>query len=234
MVGDGGAGRRSSSAGARASCGIVLCGGRSTRMGRDKARLDLEGRSLLERAIRVLEPVCERVVLACGPDERYAELGLELRRDRFEDGGPLAGIEAGLAAAGDGYALVLAVDMPRATSEVFRALLDRRVEEGVTGPEPLCGVYHARLAGPVAELLARGERKVTTFVDRRDASGRTARVAWIDERRFERTSPACSTNLNTPADLESARSASEPPSEVARERGAPTARERGMDREAAS
>lgn len=229
MVGDGGAGRRSSIERSPASeserfdaraprrpLGIVLCGGKSTRMGRDKARVELDGTSLIERAILVLEPVCERVVLACGPRDRYAELGLELHRDRFEDGGPLAGIEAGLAATETGYACVLAVDMPRATTEVFRALLDAAREddldaallEGVTGPEPLCGVYHARLAPVIAELLARGERKVTSFVDRSDANGRTPRVAWIDERRFARTSPACSANVNTPADLDAVRGAS--------------------------
>ena len=104
----------------RLDAAAVLCGGRSRRMGRDKALLRLGDQTLLERTVGVLSRLAPRVYLACGAEERYAELGLECVLDRLPDGGPLAGLEAALTrlqADGGGWLGILACDMPRAESE---------------------------------------------------------------------------------------------------------------------
>lgn len=200
--------------------GLVLCGGRSTRMGRDKARLDLEGRTLIERAIGVLAPLCAHggeVLLACGADERYGELGPRLCRDRSPGAGPLAGIEAGLAAARPGWVCVLAVDMPRVRPAHFESLLSRARSGGLdvvlarsaSGDEPLLGVYHTRVLGAVRRALAAGERKVTSFLNHTlgeslagDPPARTARVAWHAALESAGDGACFAENLNTPDDLE--------------------------------
>ena len=194
-------------------CGLVLCGGESQRMGRDKALLDLGGRSLLERAIAELEPVCDEVWLASGPAPRYVALGrCELQDRRPRGSGPLAALEAGLwalrARSERGYLVLLACDMPGATSALFRELLARAAQEnldvaglsGARGPEPLAAVYSAALLESVVAALDSGERKMTSPAAFPARHGALPRCAWM-----ERPDGPLFRNLNTPADLEAAR-----------------------------
>ncbi|MBI5363705.1 MAG: molybdenum cofactor guanylyltransferase [Planctomycetes bacterium] len=178
-------------------------------MGRDKARVELDGRSLIERALAVLDGSCATVALACGGAPRYAELGRALVLDRIEDGGPLAGIEAALASAPPGHVVVLAVDLPRVDAAFLEGLLARARAEDLDaclarspfGLEPLCGVYHTRLAPRIRALLDRGERKVTSalvFELEAHALPRWAAIA-VDAHH------GATRNVNTPADLEAAR-----------------------------
>lgn len=163
--------------------GAVLCGGRSRRMGRDKALLELEGQTLLQRALACLDGLAESCVIACGGEPRYGELGRELVLDGLSggdgaDAGPLAGLEAVLAHASraappesGAWVAVLAVDLVRARPGVYRALLARAREEEADacllcsqrGPEPLLAVYHTRCLGPVQRALRAGERRLVAF-----------------------------------------------------------------------
>jgi len=192
--------------------GVVLCGGQSRRMGRDKARLLLDGHSLLERAVGVLREVTPRVVLACGPTDRYAELGLERVLDRTPDLGPLGGLEAALARMlhGDGvgpadrWLLALACDMPRATGAVFRALLARARERradaclvaGADGLEPLYAVYRGTCFAPVRRALDAGERRMISF---HRGFGELA-IEPFSESELAAGERDCVHNLNTPSE----------------------------------
>ncbi len=189
-------------------------------MGADKARVELEGMTLLERAIRTLEPLAPTIVLACGRAPRYAEFGRALALDRVEDGGPLAGIEAGLAASPAGYACVLAVDLPFLASVDFDVLLARVAADELDlclarsdrGPEPLCGVYHTRLLPRIRRLLDLGERKVTSVLEHPLDGLALPRFAWLEHGLAARAAA----NVNTPEDLERARRAgSETPRKAA-------------------
>lgn len=178
-------------------------------MGRDKARVELDGRTLIERAIALLDGACAPVRLACGRAPRYAELGRALVLDRIEDGGPLAGIEAALADAHPGHVVVLAVDLPRVDATFLEALLARARAEDLdaclarspSGLEPLCGVYHTRLHARIRALLDRGERKVTSALTSELEGGALPRWAAIEVGARH----GAATNVNTPADLEAAR-----------------------------
>ncbi len=92
--------------------GAVLVGGESRRMGRDKARLPFGGVALAARALEILRAVFEEVALVTGEGSDYSDLGCIQIRDRFPGAGPLAGVEAACAWAGERPALVLACDMP--------------------------------------------------------------------------------------------------------------------------
>ena len=146
--------------------GYVVAGGRSARMGRDKALLPWAGGTLLDHAIARLARVCGEVRILCGPDERYADRGRPIVRDAA-DGGPLAGLAAALGEGGD--ALCLGVDLPHVTVDLLAALAgpdpgaDAVVPVTARGPEPLCALYRAACRGPVARRLARGELKMTSF-----------------------------------------------------------------------
>jgi molybdopterin-guanine dinucleotide biosynthesis protein A len=193
--------------------GLVLCGGESQRMGRDKALLELRGRSLLEGAITELAPVCREVWLASGSAPRYLALGrLEVLDRRPRGTGPLAALEAGLAllrSRGEqGWLALLACDMPGAGTALFRELLARaRAEDldacglaGARGPEPLAAVYSAALLESVRAALDAGAFKMTSPERFPARHGRLPRVAWLAH-----GEPQLFANLNTPAELEAAR-----------------------------
>jgi molybdopterin-guanine dinucleotide biosynthesis protein A len=180
--------------------GVVLCGGRSVRMGRDKSLLEIGGRTLLEHAIAVLDGIAAEVLLACGPAERYADLGRPLVVDAFSDGGPLAGLEAGLRRASTVWIAALAIDMPRAEPSIFGALLERAERDGldvcflrtVRGVEPLCAVYKRTCLEPMRAALDEGERKVVSFL-RFDPRLRASEVEL---------EASLAINLNTPAEFQ--------------------------------
>lgn len=183
--------------------GVVFCGGKSSRMGVDKALLvDGEGRSLLQRACTVLEPLANEVWLACGPTPRYQDLGRKLVLDRRADGGPLAGLEAALEHARAPWILALACDMPFATTELLAGLLDRARQDDLDacwsispgGAEPLCAVYSKKCLEPVRAALEAGERRMLAF-HTYPVSGRALRLAGLELAQVH-----LARNLNTPAD----------------------------------
>jgi molybdopterin-guanine dinucleotide biosynthesis protein A len=188
-------------------------------MGTDKARVDLGGRSLLQRAVDALRPVVDQVLLATGPTPRYAEFGIPLVLDARADGGPLAGLEAALAAVdadlelgGAGRVAVLAVDMPGVDSALVERLFERAERDDVdalllasdSGVEPLCAVYHVRVLPAVRAALDAGERRMIAPFEHSLASGSGPCLASVHAR--ELGAERATDNLNDPADLERARS----------------------------
>lgn len=152
-----------------ALAGFVFCGGRSRRMGRDKALLPFGATDLLGHAVERLRAAgAARVSLLCGEAPRHAERGLPLVLDAVAGAGPVGGLLAALRALEPGErALVLAVDVPHVPAGLLAALGDlagdAAVPEGPAGPEPLVAVYSAACATPVAHRLERGERRMTAF-----------------------------------------------------------------------
>lgn len=146
-----------------------MAGGRSRRMGRDKALLPWEGATLLDHSVRRLRRVCDRVFILCGPDKRYDLRGLPVIVDAARDAGPLAGLVAGLRALGDEPGLFLAVDLPHVPVPLLAALLERAtgydavVPISEAGPEPLCAVYTRACLDPASRHLGAGDLKMTRF-----------------------------------------------------------------------
>ena len=149
--------------------GFVAAGGRSRRMGRDKALLPWGGGTLLDHAVARLRAVSSEVRVLSGSEARYGDRGLPVDLDSEPEAGPLAGLAAALAVAAPRPALLLAVDMPFVTRELLRGLRDALpgwdavVPATDAGPEPLCAAYAAACLEPVRAALAAGERKMTAF-----------------------------------------------------------------------
>jgi molybdopterin-guanine dinucleotide biosynthesis protein A len=150
---------------------IVLCGGRSTRMGKDKGSLPFGDETMLERIVRVLRPLVDDVMIV-GRSDQPAPPGVIVINDPVDDLGPLAGIAAGLAASHSELNLVVACDMPLINPAVLQRLVsmidDHDACVAVTDghASALCGVYRSRIAKDAQALLEAGERRVMRLLDR--------------------------------------------------------------------
>ena len=149
--------------------GFAVAGGRSQRMGSDKALLPWAGTTLLEHTLARLREVCAEVGILSGAQIRYASYGVPAHADLVPEAGPLGGVHAGLRNLGVSLGLFLGVDMPLVPSPLLRALVaaaggfDAVVPVVGGRPEPLCAVYRGTCLGPVQRRLEAGERKMTSF-----------------------------------------------------------------------
>jgi molybdopterin-guanine dinucleotide biosynthesis protein A len=129
--------------------GIVLAGGKSARMGTDKAMMPWGGSTLLHHVVRTLQSVEPNVVVVADTADKYEIEGVDrVVGDEHPGNGPLGGILTGLNHVENGYHVVLACDMPYVKIEVLRLLLSMANGHQACVPligdrlEPLCAVYH--------------------------------------------------------------------------------------------
>jgi len=182
----------------------IMAGGKSRRMGQDKAWIELDGEPLIKRVASVLAQVADEVIIVAN-DPKYETLGLRVVHDRFPEGGALGGIATGVSAATHDRVLVAACDMPFLSVEVWRVLLDHRYEADVVIPkiagelETLHALYTKACVAPMERSLAAGKMRVISFFDE-------VRVQPIEERELRVADPTLRsfTNVNTPEELATA------------------------------
>ena len=160
--------------------GFVTAGGRSSRMGRDKAWLELDGQTMIERVIAAIKPVTTGVsVIANSPE--YERLGLPVYSDTHIGVGPLEAIRTALVNASTSRVLLVGCDVPFVTSELFFFLLGLKGDYQAIVPvgaderlEPMCAVYSTDSLPCVTRLIESGGRKVSLLFEQI----RTRRVAF--------------------------------------------------------
>lgn len=182
--------------------GAVLAGGRSRRMGRDKATLRIGGTPLWRRQVGVLRAAgAAPLFLVRARGQRALATGRRTRllRDAVADAGPLAGLHAALSASDAAHLAVLAVDLPAMDAAWFTALA-RRCAPGVgavartaRGYEPLAAIYPRAALPLITRRLAAGELALQDLL-RTLVRGRLMRVRRV------RAADARLANWNTPAD----------------------------------
>jgi molybdopterin-guanine dinucleotide biosynthesis protein A len=183
---------------------VVLAGGRSTRMGSDKALVELGGKPLLEWVLDALEPLTRSFVVVANdlPRLRAYEGRALLVPDEQPHAGPLPALATGLRAARDPWVFATSCDAPFLRPAFVQALarFARGHDAAVPGSEqerwPLTAFYHARCLPAIEAALARGEQRVIGFFPQ-------VRVRWVPTEELRRADPQLRSlwNLNTPADL---------------------------------
>lgn len=155
---------------------IVLAGGRSSRMGSDKAALVLGGRTLLQRAVDAACGAASAVVVVGAPGRALPKVTstvpMHLVTDAGEGAGPLGGIVAGLAAVGTSVALVVACDIPFIEPSLLR-LLAARVREGASAAvpvvdgqaQPLCSAVRTDAFEALRAAFQGGTRAASLLAD---------------------------------------------------------------------
>jgi molybdopterin-guanine dinucleotide biosynthesis protein A len=181
---------------------FILAGGRSTRMGRDKAFLELGGRTLLERALEIGKAVGE--VKIVGDPIKFSAWGAVID-DVYRERGPLGAIHAALAGSATEWNFMLAVDMPFVEPAFVLWLITEAckgapvvtVPRAGGGLQPLCGVYRRGFAEIARRSLEAGKNKI-------DPLFAELETRIIEEEELVKCgfSPAMFRNLNTPDEWE--------------------------------
>jgi molybdopterin-guanine dinucleotide biosynthesis protein A len=162
--------------------GYVLAGGRSSRMGQDKALLQLHGEPLIARAASKLHAVAERVGILGSLPEMAAHG--ELIRDLREGCGPLGGIEAGLLQMDTEWALILPVDMPFVPTRLLQWWVDRMTGDMLGrvsifeldgSPQPALCLLHRDVAASIQRSLDRRELKLYPALEMAAVDSATAK-----------------------------------------------------------
>lgn len=151
--------------------GIILAGGKSTRIGTDKAFIKLNGITFIEHITKSISPFVNEIIIV-SDNAAYDKLGYKRVEDLIKDSGPLAGLYTGLHYSKTAYNLVLSCDVPLLNDRVLNTLID-----GIDGTSeviqlksldrtiPLVAIYKKECVTKCLELLNKGERRLRAFVN---------------------------------------------------------------------
>lgn len=187
---------------------FVLAGGKSIRMGTDKAFLEFGGCTLLARAMQLAANTCSEAWIV-GPRQTFAAFG-QVVEDVFPNHGPLGGIHAALRTSNTDLNFLLAVDLPFVEVGFVRYLLEHAqsgkgmvtVPRAAGGWQPLCGVYRKPFADVAEQALKQSANKIDPLfaqVDVRTIEENELKAAGFTLEMFR--------NLNTQEDLRAAQEA---------------------------
>lgn len=186
--------------------GVLLAGGQSRRMGRDKRFLLLEGRSLLERALAVLETIFPEVLVSVAePVPELAGLRHPVVTDLLPGAATLGGVYTGLLKASHPYVFAAACDMPFLNRSVIESLTDMADEADIVMVrlagklQPTHAVYSKACLPLLERMIQDGNLKIQSLVEDQSLS-----VRIVDAEVFKQADPHLLSfmNVNTPADLE--------------------------------
>ncbi|HDN64995.1 MAG TPA: molybdenum cofactor guanylyltransferase [Methanosarcinales archaeon] len=194
--------------------GIILCGGRSRRFGKDKALLSIDGVPMVQRMTGRISHVVDKIIIAARDSAQRESLaaisaipdGAEVVCDPVIGYGPVAGILAGLSASKSEYSICLACDLPYVNPEVIDALFgcaeannsDVAIPKHPNGMlEPLHAVYGRSMVGACRDAIDRGGHTI------RGAMSSLERVIFVPTESLRRFDPDLRTflNVNYPEDL---------------------------------
>jgi molybdopterin-guanine dinucleotide biosynthesis protein A len=182
--------------------GVILVGGKNSRMGRDKAFLPIGGVPIFERVLEVLKRHLEKVILIGDRPERFTRYGLPVHPDLYP-GSSLGGLYTGLHVSETRYIFAAPCDLPFASDDLLQYVISLREEFDVvvpmTGgdPEPLFALYSKDCLNPMRELLEAGNFRIFDFYPRI----RVRRVLETDLRHLDGSDKAF-LNVNTPEEYE--------------------------------
>jgi len=183
---------------------VVLAGGKSSRLGVDKALAIVGGKSLIQRVIERLTPISNQILIVGSLHHFNFSSGcsIEYRGDLYPGKGPLGGIYTGLAASKSFYNLIVACDMPFLNIELLRYMIklspdfDVVVPKVKKGIEPLHAVYSKNCLDSMKRQLDKGELSIAQFLS-------MVKVRYVEQEECQNFAPQLLSffNVNSQADL---------------------------------
>jgi molybdenum cofactor guanylyltransferase len=182
--------------------GVILAGGKSTRYGRNKAFVRIDGVPLIERVIQVMGSVFESLLLITNTPEEYTHLNLPMVEDLIKGLGPLGGIYTGLNSISVKAGFFVACDMPFLNPSLIRRIVEMQGDTDAVVPrlgrwvEPLHSLYAKTCLGAIEEVIRSGNIQILQFFLK-------VRVRYVDEEVLRAFDPRlrCLANVNRPEDL---------------------------------
>ncbi|MHB1126493.1 MAG: molybdenum cofactor guanylyltransferase [Bacillota bacterium] len=172
--------------------GIILSGGKNTRMGVNKAFLDLGQGKIIEGTVKKLKGLFPEVIIVTNDHQHYRYLDTKIISDIIPGMGPLSGIHAGLEASKTHINFIIACDLPFMETELVRYMVGQAPGYDVVVPQmgdylqPLHAVYCKTCLPPISRCLQQGISKVIAFYHQ-------IRIKYIGETQLEKF---CHPNLN--------------------------------------
>jgi len=148
--------------------GIILSGGKSTRMGENKSLLKLGTLTAIERVTRLMKKIFEKVILITNTPDEYTFLNIPMFEDVYRYMGPLAGIHSGLLHSNTKENFVISCDIPLMTEEMIKFLVDYKTDKPVTVcradgfVQQLAGRYSAFLLPQIEKSFLNEEKEIRT------------------------------------------------------------------------
>lgn len=185
--------------------GIILAGGKSSRMGKDKSFILFSGRPLIEVLIDKISPLFKDLIIVTNKPYLYQKYDIRTEVDIVKDSGPLAGIYTGLVSSRDSYNFIFACDMPFLNQDLIQYMVEETKggDYDVVVPEykgrlqPLCAIYSKKCIEPIENELSRNNLKIRDFLQ-------YVKVRVINEKEISRfiSSQSLFANINTPQDIQ--------------------------------
>jgi molybdenum cofactor guanylyltransferase len=184
--------------------GIILAGGKSSRMGQDKGLIELGGKKLVEIAVNNLTQVCAEIIISANSSV-YEQFGYRVVPDVHQDIGPMGGLYSALSASKARLNIALSVDLPFVNRELLEYLRGKAEGYEAVAPvsatgfyEPLCAVYDRSVLPVIEKCIENREYKMQYFLDKVHLN----KILISDSLPF--FTPQLFTNLNTAGDLSAA------------------------------
>lgn len=185
--------------------GIVLAGGKATRMGGacDKAFLKIGGETIIDRQLKVLRNIFKEIIIVINSPYRHkSRKGVKIIPDLVREKGPLGGIYSGLSASGSFYNFIVACDMPFISEGLVKYMIENIKNYDIFIPKidnkfhPLFGVYSKNCVKPVEKMLKYNRLKVSNIF----SEVSTRFLSRQEIKRFDKDMLTL-LNINTPDEL---------------------------------
>ena len=189
---------------------IILAGGKSFRLGNDKALATVGDKSLIQQVVSCVSVLCNDITIVTDQERTFPQFNdqtnLRTTTDMFPGKGPLGGIYTGLVISDSFYNLVVACDMPFLNQGLLRYMIELSADSDLVIPrlgnlvEPLHAVYAKSCLAPIEHLLEQGKLSITEVIS-------LVRVRYVEAEEIDKFDPYHLSffNINTKADLEKAR-----------------------------
>lgn len=139
--------------------GIILSGGKSSRMGQDKSFIRIKGERVIDRVVQLMKNLFEKVIIISNDKEKYEYLGIPVYSDIFKDVGPIAGVHSGLLHSQTEQNFIISCDLPFMNCEMIKSIIDFKSNSLIILPkangyiQSLCGLYSKSLTKKIEEII---------------------------------------------------------------------------------
>jgi molybdenum cofactor guanylyltransferase len=151
--------------------GVILAGGKSSRMGKDKALIDIHGKPIIRHVIETMKQIFDRVIIIANDQRLYRLFGLEVFSDIYVDCGPLGGIHSAFFHTFSDKLFIIACDTPDVSPDLIRYVCDFHSSSIAKVPfaegtlHPLIGMYHRDCLPILLSHLESNRLKMASFLD---------------------------------------------------------------------